>query len=349
MQGLMQDRPLTLDHFFNRAETLFPKKHVVTATAGGIERATYGDWAERTRRLGGVLDDLGISADGRVATFAWNTARHLELYFAAPVQRAGAAHAQHPPVRRAAHLHRQPRRGRGDLRRPVAGRRCCGRCSTTFKTVRHVVVMDDGRGDVPDRRRLGRAARLRGPAGRGRAGRVAPRRREPGRVDVLHERHDRQPEGRRLLAPLDVAAHDRRDDRRQHRRLRGATRSCRSCRCSTPTPGAWPTPAWPSAPRSSCPGPTCRRRRSPSSSSRERVTVAAGVPDHLDGRAARARRAATRRACGPSRAAARPCRRRCRRPTASRSACPILQAWGMTETSPVASVGRIKQLPAPTR
>ena len=33
---------------------------------------------------GGVLDDLGISEDGRVATFAWNTARHLELYFAAP-------------------------------------------------------------------------------------------------------------------------------------------------------------------------------------------------------------------------------------------------------------------------
>ena len=31
-----------------------------------------------------MLDDLGISADGRVGTFAWNTARHLELYFAAP-------------------------------------------------------------------------------------------------------------------------------------------------------------------------------------------------------------------------------------------------------------------------
>ncbi len=45
---------------------------------------TYGEWADRTQRLGGVLDDLGISDDGRVATFGWNTARHLELYFAAP-------------------------------------------------------------------------------------------------------------------------------------------------------------------------------------------------------------------------------------------------------------------------
>src|SRR6188472_984038 len=91
MQGLMQDYPLTLPHIFRRAERLFPEKGVVTATAipggdGGPvrERVTYGEWAQRTRRLAGALDALGIAADGRVGTFAWNTARHLELYFAAP-------------------------------------------------------------------------------------------------------------------------------------------------------------------------------------------------------------------------------------------------------------------------
>ena len=84
MQGLMQDYPLTLPHIFARAELLFPDKVIVTALPGGRERITYGAWAERTRRLGGVLDTLGISADGRVATFSWNTSRHLELYFAAP-------------------------------------------------------------------------------------------------------------------------------------------------------------------------------------------------------------------------------------------------------------------------
>ena len=84
MQGTMQDRPLTLPHLFHRAEKLAPQKEVVTATVDDVERRTYAEWAARTRRLGGVLDDLGISADGRVATFAWNTARHLELYFAAP-------------------------------------------------------------------------------------------------------------------------------------------------------------------------------------------------------------------------------------------------------------------------
>src|SRR5829696_5911426 len=84
MKGLMQDAPLVLPQLFSRAERLFPSKQVVTATATGRERLDYGTYAERTRRLGGVLGDLGISDDGRVGTFAWNTSRHLELYFAAP-------------------------------------------------------------------------------------------------------------------------------------------------------------------------------------------------------------------------------------------------------------------------
>src|ERR1700722_14561369 len=84
MEGLMQPGPLTLDSIFRRAERLWPGKRLLTATPGGVDRSTYGAWAERTRRLGGMMDDLGISPHGRVATFAWNTARHLELYFAAP-------------------------------------------------------------------------------------------------------------------------------------------------------------------------------------------------------------------------------------------------------------------------
>ncbi len=85
MQGLMQDVPLSLTHVFGRAERLWADKAIVTATVGGgRERTTYGAWAQRTRQLAGVLDDLGISSDGRVGTFAWNSARHLELYFAAP-------------------------------------------------------------------------------------------------------------------------------------------------------------------------------------------------------------------------------------------------------------------------
>jgi fatty-acyl-CoA synthase len=84
VQGIMQAGPLTLDVIFRRAETLWPSKQLLTATPSGVEWGAYGPWAQRTRRLGTVLDELGVSADGRVATFGWNTARHLELYFAAP-------------------------------------------------------------------------------------------------------------------------------------------------------------------------------------------------------------------------------------------------------------------------
>ncbi|GAC1517236.1 MAG: long-chain fatty acid--CoA ligase [Acidimicrobiales bacterium] len=84
MNGLMQDVPLTLVHAFERCERLFGAKTVTTATSDGTASMTYTEWASRTRRLGGVFDALGLSPDGRVGTFGWNTGRHLELYFAAP-------------------------------------------------------------------------------------------------------------------------------------------------------------------------------------------------------------------------------------------------------------------------
>jgi len=143
MLGTMQDRPLALTHFCERAERYFPRKEVVTATATSIERTTYGDWAERTRRLGGVLDQLGISADGRVGTFAWNTARHLELYFAAPCS-GRVLHTLNirlfPEQITYVVNHAEDEvifvdRSLLALLAPLL---------PTFETVRHVVVMDDG-------------------------------------------------------------------------------------------------------------------------------------------------------------------------------------------------------------
>src|SRR5205823_13433475 len=55
-----------------------------TAADGGPQRISYAEWAARTRKLGGALDQLGVSADGRVGTFSWNSSQHLELYFAVP-------------------------------------------------------------------------------------------------------------------------------------------------------------------------------------------------------------------------------------------------------------------------
>ncbi|MDQ2888109.1 MAG: long-chain fatty acid--CoA ligase [Chloroflexota bacterium] len=84
MQGLMMNYPLTLQHAFNRAERLFYRKEIVTQTDGEPHRYTYGDWSKRVRQLAHALHQFGIEDGDRVATFGWNTYRHLELYFAAP-------------------------------------------------------------------------------------------------------------------------------------------------------------------------------------------------------------------------------------------------------------------------
>jgi fatty-acyl-CoA synthase len=149
MQGLMSSYPLTLPHVLQRAERIFPEKEIATSQGGEIVRTTYGEWAERTRRLAGVIDALGISADGRVGTFAWNTARHLELYFAGPCSGRVlhtlnirlfpgdiayiADHAEDEAI----FVDRSLLKVLWPL---VDG----------FKTVKHVVVMDDGDGEIPD-------------------------------------------------------------------------------------------------------------------------------------------------------------------------------------------------------
>jgi fatty-acyl-CoA synthase len=77
--------PLTLTHFFERARRLFPNKVLGTRVPGvGLVKSTYADFAERTARLAAALETLGVKKGDRVGTFAWNSNRHLEVYFAAP-------------------------------------------------------------------------------------------------------------------------------------------------------------------------------------------------------------------------------------------------------------------------
>jgi fatty-acyl-CoA synthase len=86
LDNLMMDYPLTLTHFFERSRRLWAKKTLATRVPGQpLHRYTYADFAERTRRLAGALAALGIRKGDRVATFAWNSHRHLELYWAAPL------------------------------------------------------------------------------------------------------------------------------------------------------------------------------------------------------------------------------------------------------------------------
>jgi fatty-acyl-CoA synthase len=85
LEGLMQnDFPLTLAHIRRRLRTANPSAEVVTLTDDGVVRASSADVSGRIDRLARVLDRLGIERGDRVGTFAWNSQRHLELYFAIP-------------------------------------------------------------------------------------------------------------------------------------------------------------------------------------------------------------------------------------------------------------------------
>ncbi len=84
MKGLMQHDPLVVNRIFERAVTLFPRGQIVTKTADGLHRESYEEFGERTARLASALSAMGIRDGDRVGSFAFNTWRHQELYFAVP-------------------------------------------------------------------------------------------------------------------------------------------------------------------------------------------------------------------------------------------------------------------------
>ena len=84
MEGLMQDYELSIQHVLWRMERLHQRKEVVTKQEQSLHRTTNGEIVRRVNRLAGALKRLGVKPGDRVATLAWNNYRHLELYYAVP-------------------------------------------------------------------------------------------------------------------------------------------------------------------------------------------------------------------------------------------------------------------------
>jgi fatty-acyl-CoA synthase len=83
MQGLMQDWPLTVDRILDHARDWHGGQEVVSRSVEGpLVRTTYAELHERAKRLSGALTALGVEVGDRVATLAWNTARHMEAWYA---------------------------------------------------------------------------------------------------------------------------------------------------------------------------------------------------------------------------------------------------------------------------
>lgn len=149
MLSTMPDFPLTVRHIFDHGRLQYADSEVVTAESDGARRITFGALADRAQQLAAGLARLGVREGDRVATFAWNTQEHQEAYFAVPCMGAVLhtlnirlfpeqlqyiiEHAQDSVIIVDASL--------AEVIAPVLG---------AVGTVRHVVVYGDGeRGVVP--------------------------------------------------------------------------------------------------------------------------------------------------------------------------------------------------------
>ena len=83
MLGQMMQQPLLISSLLTHAERHHGDQVVVSRRVeGDIHRCTYRELASRSRRLAQALAALGMAPGVRVGTIAWNTYRHLELYYA---------------------------------------------------------------------------------------------------------------------------------------------------------------------------------------------------------------------------------------------------------------------------
>jgi acyl-CoA synthetase (AMP-forming)/AMP-acid ligase II len=80
----MQDFPLTVTSIMKYGIAAYGDSEVATFTGDGTRRTSYAELGERTARLAGALRRLGVDGDQRVATFMWNNTEHLTAYLAIP-------------------------------------------------------------------------------------------------------------------------------------------------------------------------------------------------------------------------------------------------------------------------
>jgi len=85
MLGLTQNEPLSLISIMEHAARWHGPQEIVSRRVedGAIERQTYAETLPRVAKLANALTRLGIKPGDRIATMAWNTRRHVEVWYAA--------------------------------------------------------------------------------------------------------------------------------------------------------------------------------------------------------------------------------------------------------------------------
>ncbi len=82
MHGLMQRWPLTVDKILEHARNWHGRREIVTRSVEGpIVRTTYAQVFDRAKQVSHALLEWGIKLGDRVGTLAWNSARHVETWY----------------------------------------------------------------------------------------------------------------------------------------------------------------------------------------------------------------------------------------------------------------------------
>ena len=84
MRSTMQDFPLSIASIFRRGRELFGSSQVVSFEGDSSRRATFSEVGDRAERLASALRRLGVRQDDRVGTLCWNNQEHQEAYLAVP-------------------------------------------------------------------------------------------------------------------------------------------------------------------------------------------------------------------------------------------------------------------------
>ena len=90
MLGLMQNQPLLISSLIEHAATFHPRTEIVSRLPEGpVRRTTWGDLRQRAKQVANALTQLGVQQGDRVGTLAWNSDRHLALYYGVSGSGAG--------------------------------------------------------------------------------------------------------------------------------------------------------------------------------------------------------------------------------------------------------------------
>ena len=88
MYSTMQDFPLTIAAIMRHGCGVHGARTATTATAAGYRRISYREVGQQAAQLANALRGIGVTGDQRVATFMWNNAEHLTAYLAVPAMGA---------------------------------------------------------------------------------------------------------------------------------------------------------------------------------------------------------------------------------------------------------------------